>query len=161
MAAVSRRCKVCGLAAYGSADVAPGRDVVIYRGSRVVAYDEEYAPECVTTHYECAGCDRRFDTIDELLQYCAGKEGGMRINGVPIPDSTWQVVLSACEKQDIVSANLFDMMGKDEIVAVIRGITRVFDTEEAAAPYLGIGPGDVQDATHCLVLGSTGRIVIV
>lgn len=130
-------------------------------GDTHILYDEEFDTENVTDGYFCRRCRKEFPTLGDALECCTESlPDGIEINNMHIADSLWLEYLEPCEKADLVSSNIFDMMGREQIIDIIRSM-RVACCEAEAAKWLGIREADVEDTACCIVLGSTGRVAIV
>lgn len=141
-----------------------------------IGYDETGDELVETKYYRCPGCGMKFDTRWAVLCCCTAEDGrnidevmgplniARSINGVLVPGCSWTLPLKPCEVDDLISANLFDMKDTvDEVMDTIRFLCKgkLYDSDEDAARALGIEPCDVADETCCIMLGSTGRVLVV
>lgn len=141
----------------------PGMDVALHRyDGCYLAYNEKPDEALETVCYKCACCGKVFDHIDSALEHCS-VDGGRLVNCVYVPDTAWNASFKDCEVADIVSYNLFDMKNGREVLETVEFINggKLFDTDEDAASFLGIQCSDVEDDSHCIVLGSTGRVLVL
>lgn len=158
----------------------PDRDIAfIGDGSTYVGYDELNADVVSTVKYKCPKCGREFATRWDVLEHCTSDDGqgidevlklvggnlDRVINGTYVSGSRWgDLAIQSSEVDDLISANLFDMQDTDKAVYdTVRFLQQgtLYESCEDAAAELGIEPDDVPDETHCIVLGSTGRVLVL